>query len=453
MGTHRRDADQRSTRARCGSPAGVLRLLRDSCPAFRCFRSSCSAAAWRARARGSPRPRRSATRPPSRALSAATPSKTPVVDRSDAAISADRSDRARSRLRAHSARRRAAGRRPARAHLDAAQAGGASSSAFSFRPSASATTSACRRTSTSSSCAAARWRAAKSCRASSWRSTPAASSRRSKASTPSIRASACPRAGSRPTGALDAEAYGYVVVEPSTVVATHSWKTSRPTPPSCSAARTCRRWSTTLKKTHPALVEDVSAKLSLGALHRVLQRLLRERVPIRDLVTILEALGDAGDRRRIPRRSPSTSAARSPTSSCSSTTRATAASAASRWDRGSRPRSWGSSPASDAPGRPRRRARGPRADTSLARRSRQPHEARRPGASAHHAAVAPRRCPPPHRAHHATPPDHLARRAAGANAHSQPRNLGASPCRLRPIAGPPWDRCSPRPRPNLATTR
>jgi flagellar biosynthesis protein FlhA len=35
-------------------------------------------------------------------------------------------------------------------------------------------------------------------------------------------------------------------------------------------------------------------------LHRVLQRLLRERVPIRDLVTILEALGDGADTTKDP---------------------------------------------------------------------------------------------------------------------------------------------------------
>jgi flagellar biosynthesis protein FlhA len=55
----------------------------------------------------------------------------------------------------------------------------------------------------------------------------------------------------------------------------------------------------TLKKSHPALVEDViPAKLPLGTLHRVLQRLLRERVPIRDMVTILEALGDFAEQTR-----------------------------------------------------------------------------------------------------------------------------------------------------------
>ena len=39
-----------------------------------------------------------------------------------------------------------------------------------------------------------------------------------------------------------------------------------------------------LKKTHPALVDDlIPTKVSLGLLHRVLQRLLKERIPIRDL--------------------------------------------------------------------------------------------------------------------------------------------------------------------------
>src|SRR5690606_17362366 len=56
-----------------------------------------------------------------------------------------------------------------------------------------------------------------------------------------------------------------------------------------------------LKKSHPALVEDViPGKVSLGVLHRVLQRLLKERLPIRDLVSILEALGDAADHTKDP---------------------------------------------------------------------------------------------------------------------------------------------------------
>ena len=48
-----------------------------------------------------------------------------------------------------------------------------------------------------------------------------------------------------------------------------------------------------VQETAPALVDElVPDLLSLGSIRKVLQRLLRERVPIRDLVTILEALAD-----------------------------------------------------------------------------------------------------------------------------------------------------------------
>src|SRR5690606_28000909 len=44
----------------------------------------------------------------------------------------------------------------------------------------------------------------------------------------------------------------------------------------------------------PKLVEELVPKLvSLGEIQRVLRQLLRERVPVRDLVTILEAISDA----------------------------------------------------------------------------------------------------------------------------------------------------------------
>ncbi|MCV5597731.1 flagellar biosynthesis protein FlhA, partial [Escherichia coli] len=50
-----------------------------------------------------------------------------------------------------------------------------------------------------------------------------------------------------------------------------------------------------LAETHPKTVEEATPKvLSLGEVQRVLQNLLRERVPIRDLATILEAITDAG---------------------------------------------------------------------------------------------------------------------------------------------------------------
>ena len=93
---------------------------------------------------------------------------------------------------------------------------------------------------------------------------------------------------------LDAEACGYVVVEASTVVATHLMESVKANAAELLGRQDVQDLLDSLKKSHAALVEDlIPARLSLGTLHRVLQRLLRERVPIRDLVTILEALGDA----------------------------------------------------------------------------------------------------------------------------------------------------------------
>jgi len=99
----------------------------------------------------------------------------------------------------------------------------------------------------------------------------------------------------------EAEALGYVVVEPTTVVATHLLETLKNSAADLLGRQEVQEMVETLKKTHPALVEEIiPGKISLSVLHRVLQRLLRERVPIRDLVTILEALGDGAETTKDP---------------------------------------------------------------------------------------------------------------------------------------------------------
>ena len=99
-----------------------------------------------------------------------------------------------------------------------------------------------------------------------------------------------------PTRRADASALGYMVVEPGTMLGTHLMETVKANAAELLGRQDVQAMVDALKPTHPALVEEVvPAKVSLGTLHRVLQRLLRERVPIRDLVTILEALGDASD--------------------------------------------------------------------------------------------------------------------------------------------------------------
>jgi flagellar biosynthesis protein FlhA len=100
---------------------------------------------------------------------------------------------------------------------------------------------------------------------------------------------------------VEAESYGYVVVEPSTVIATHLMEALKANAAELLGRQDVQEMVEALKRSHPALVEEmIPAKISLGILHRVLQRLLRERIPIRDLVTILEALGDNVDQTKDP---------------------------------------------------------------------------------------------------------------------------------------------------------
>jgi len=100
---------------------------------------------------------------------------------------------------------------------------------------------------------------------------------------------------------IEAEAAGWVVVEPSTVIATHLMETLKAHAADLLGRQDVQEMVDALKKSHPALVDEIiPARITLGTLHRVLQRLLRERVPIRDLVSILEALGDAADQTKDP---------------------------------------------------------------------------------------------------------------------------------------------------------
>ena len=298
-GRDARDAAQRAPardahrRRACSAPSA-------SCPAFRRFRSSCSAAAS-PRSAASPATRREEAHRSGRRRRVRRDAPAGTDGRSDER-SASRSIRSSSKSATRSSRSSTKSRAAICSSASRCFASSRRrSSAFSSRPFAFATTFVCRPTSTSSSSAAPRSRAARSCRASCSRSTPAASSAASKASTRSTRASACRRVGSRPRKRVEAESLGYVVVEPATVVATHLMEKLKSSAADLLGRQDVQEMVDTLKKTHPALVDDVIPdKLTLGVLHRVLQRLLRERVPIRDLVTILEAVADAADQTKDP---------------------------------------------------------------------------------------------------------------------------------------------------------
>ena len=92
-----------------------------------------------------------------------------------------------------------------------------------------------------------------------------------------------------------AQTYGYTVVDPGTVVATHLSQVIQTHAHELLGHEEVQQMLDTLKKSAPKLVEDlVPETLSLGAVVKVLQNLLQESIPVRDMRTIAETLIEHG---------------------------------------------------------------------------------------------------------------------------------------------------------------
>jgi flagellar biosynthesis protein FlhA len=94
---------------------------------------------------------------------------------------------------------------------------------------------------------------------------------------------------------------GYTVVDSVSVLGTHLSELIRRYAHELFSRQDAKRLLDRVAVEHPKVVEDVVPKLlPLSTVQRVLQNLLRERVSIRDAVSILEALGEAGASTRNP---------------------------------------------------------------------------------------------------------------------------------------------------------
>jgi flagellar biosynthesis protein FlhA len=95
------------------------------------------------------------------------------------------------------------------------------------------------------------------------------------------------------SGRAEAESLGYTVVDSESVIVTHLTETIRSHASELLTRQDVRTLLDRLKETNAAVVEEVVPDaLSLGEIQRVLQSLLVEGVAIRDLGTIVEAIGD-----------------------------------------------------------------------------------------------------------------------------------------------------------------
>ncbi|MCH8842608.1 MAG: flagellar biosynthesis protein FlhA [SAR324 cluster bacterium] len=89
---------------------------------------------------------------------------------------------------------------------------------------------------------------------------------------------------------------GYTVVDIPTVLATHLTEIIRRHAPEFLGRQETQRLMDNFAKTEPKVVEElVPDLLPLGVVQKVMQNLLRERVSVRDLHTVLETLADMGN--------------------------------------------------------------------------------------------------------------------------------------------------------------
>ncbi|MDH1317675.1 flagellar biosynthesis protein FlhA [Enterobacter bugandensis] len=90
-----------------------------------------------------------------------------------------------------------------------------------------------------------------------------------------------------------AQTLGYTVVDPSSVVATHLNHLISTHTEELFGRQEAQQLLDQITKQSPKLVEDlIPAIISLTTLHKVLQNLLAERVPIRDMRTIIDTLAE-----------------------------------------------------------------------------------------------------------------------------------------------------------------
>ncbi len=104
-----------------------------------------------------------------------------------------------------------------------------------------------------------------------------------------------------PSSRESAELFGYTIVEPVSVLATHLTEVVRSHADEILSRDATKHLVEELKKTCPAVVEDlIPGQMKLAEVQQILQLLLREQVSIRQLGPILETLGEYASRTKDP---------------------------------------------------------------------------------------------------------------------------------------------------------
>ena len=98
-----------------------------------------------------------------------------------------------------------------------------------------------------------------------------------------------------------AEMKGYTVVEPAAVIATHLTEVIKSHAAEILTRQDVQHLLEVAKKEFPSVVEDtIPGVVGMNVLQKVLQNLLAEKIPIKDMQTIMETLNDYGTQTKDP---------------------------------------------------------------------------------------------------------------------------------------------------------
>ena len=93
----------------------------------------------------------------------------------------------------------------------------------------------------------------------------------------------------------DAIIKGYTVVDPSTVMTTHLSELVKQYAEDLITRQDVQKLIESLRKEYPAVVDDATKSANMGLILNVLKSLMHEKVPIKDMLTIMETIADVAE--------------------------------------------------------------------------------------------------------------------------------------------------------------
>lgn len=99
----------------------------------------------------------------------------------------------------------------------------------------------------------------------------------------------------KPNQKEDAIINGYTVVDPATVISTHMSELVKRYAEDLLTRQEVQSLVNKIKENYPVVVDDVLKVASVGLIQRVFKALLHEKIPLKDMLSILETIADIGE--------------------------------------------------------------------------------------------------------------------------------------------------------------